>query len=75
MNTENRLPLASLLSAVERVCGYVRPDSRLICRAVARIQDCSGVLSDRRPRQCSHRVLSMGPKSDHGSAPRVGPYC
>jgi len=26
-DTENRLPLALLLSAVERVCDYVRPDS------------------------------------------------
>src|SRR5258707_9032320 len=60
MNTENRLPLALLLSAVGRVCGNVRPDIRLICRAAACIQDCGGVLFDRRPRQCSHRVLSMG---------------
>src|SRR5258707_6784470 len=60
MNTENRLPLALLLPAVERVCDYVRTDSRVICRAAACIQDCGGVLSDRRPRQCSHRVLSMG---------------
>jgi hypothetical protein len=60
MNTENRLPLALLLSAVERVCGYVRLGSRLICRAAACIQDCGGVLFDRRSGQCSHRVLSMG---------------
>jgi hypothetical protein len=60
MNTENRLPLALLLSAVELVCGYVRLDSRLICRAAACIQDCGGVLFNRRPRQCFHRVLSMG---------------
>src|SRR5260370_26340374 len=60
MNTENRLPLALLLSAVERVCDYVRPDSRVICRAAACIQDCGGFLSDLPPRQCSHRGLSMG---------------
>jgi maltose/maltodextrin transport system substrate-binding protein len=60
MNTENRLSLALLRSAVERVCGYVRLDGRLIFRAVARIQDRGGVLFDRRPRRRSHRVLSMG---------------
>ena len=60
MNTQNRLSLALLRSAVERVCGYVRLDRRLIFRAVARIQDRGGVLFDRRPRRRSHRVLSKG---------------
>src|SRR5260221_14341030 len=60
MNTENRLPLASPLSAAERVCGYVRLDSRQICRTAGCIPGFGGVLFDRWPRQCSHRVLTTG---------------
>ena len=44
MKTQNRRPLPLLLSAVERVCGYIRLDRRLTCRGAACIQGCGGVL-------------------------------
>src|SRR5258708_32802316 len=60
MNRENRLPVASVLAAAERGCGYVRLDSRQICRTARCFPDYGGVLFDRGPRQWSHRVLSTG---------------
>ena len=75
MKTQNRRPLPLLLSAVERVCGYIRLDRRLTCRGAACIQGCGGVLFESAAQAVLSSDLVHGPKSDHGSAPRGGPYC